>query len=387
VQAVNLIGLANRLDFYWTLHAVFVSHPRQRLIFDQAVEVFWKNHKILERSIAGLLPEIRVPQSEEKPKELARRLSESLYLNQPLASSENDQEQQIELKASATYSDRERLQQTDFDAMSKEEMEKAKQVVAKMRLAFDQIKTRRKEIHAAGNMLNMRKTLSQSLRSGNDVIDLVHNRNKRQMMPVIVLCDISGSMIEYSRVILHFSHVMALARSKVWSFVFGTRLSNITRYMKFRDVDRALDAVAQNVEDWYGGTRIADCLLDFNRVWVRRLPLHQSIVLLVTDGLDRSESNDLEAQISRLHRSCKQLIWLNPLLRYAAFEPKVNSIRTLLRHVDAFLPVHNLNSMQNLSELLCESADRSRPLLQSNREFWKQKMHPTLNPNLTTPSV
>ena len=374
VRAVSLAGFEDREDFYWTLHAVLVSHPRQRYIFDQAFEVFWRNHRMLEKSISGLLPEVRVPEQEDSKQEMARRLSESLYLDQAIDSQSVENEQEWELKASATSSDREKLQKADFESMSKQEMESAMEILAKIRVAFDQIQTRRQQIHSLGNKVNMRKTMMRSMRGGADSIKLVRSRNRRQSMPVVILCDISGSMSEYSRVVLHFSHVMGLARSSVWSFVFGTRLTNISRYLKIRDVDCALNMVSESVEDWYGGTRIAECMAEFNRTWIRRLPLHKSIVLLVTDGLDRSESGSLEFQISLLHRSCRQLLWLNPLLRYGKFEPKVNSIRTILRNVDAFLPVHNLESLNDLAKLLCTATDQYRLETKSNREFWRSKM-------------
>ncbi len=374
VRAVNLAGFGDQEDFYWTLHAVFVNHPRQRYIFDQAFEVFWRNHRLLEKSIAGLLPEIRVPEKEDAKQEMARRLSESLYLDPLIDSQLTENEQEFELRASATYSDREKLQKADFESMSKQEMESAMEILAKIRVAFDQIQSRRQQVHSIGDKVNMRKTLMRSVRGGHDAINLVRSRNKRQSVPVVILCDISGSMSEYSRVVLHFSHVMGLARSSVWSFVFGTRLTNISKYLKIRDVDCALDMVSENVEDWYGGTRIAECLQDFNRTWIRRLPLHKSIVLLVTDGLDRSESGNLESQVGLLHRSCRQLLWLNPLLRYGKFEPKVSSIRTILRNVDAFLPVHNLESLNDLAKLLCTATDQYRLETKNNREYWRSKM-------------
>ncbi len=377
VHAVDLIGLGIRRDFYWTLHSVFVNHPRQRLIFDQAFQIFWRNHRIFEKSISGLLPEIRVPEQEDSKAEMARRLSDSLYINQLLKSPNVDSNEEFDFQASATYSDREKLQKADFDSMSKEEMDSAKQVVAKMRVAFKQIQTRRYQAHATGNKLDMRKTLARSMRGGADSIALVRSCKKHESTPIVILCDISGSMSEYSRIILHFSHVMGLARSSVWSFVFGTRLSNVSKYLKIRDVDCALNAVSEKVEDWYGGTRIAECLNEFNRVWIRRLPLHKSTVLLVTDGLDRSQSGMLEFQISLLHRSCRQLLWLNPLLRYGKFEPKVNSIRSILRNVDAFLPVHNLESLQDLAGLLTASSDQYDLAMKKNSEYWKLKLQYT----------
>ena len=374
VRAVRLVGISDREDFYWTLHAVFVNHPRQRLIFDQAFRVFWKNPRIFERSISTLLPETRVPHSEESAEELARRLVESLYPGRESGDLVSETKEEIELRESLTYSDRERLQKADFDKMSRAEMEQAKQAVKNMRVAFNRIPTRRYRVHASGNKLDMRKTLKQSCRGSADAISLVRCKRQLRKMPVVVLCDISGSMSEYSRMILHFSHVLMSSRSSVSCFVFGTRLTNITRQLRTRDVDCAVDEISDSVADWYGGTRIGECLKEFNRNWIRRLPIHMAVVLLVTDGLDRSETGELEPQISLLHRSCKQLIWLNPLLRYDQFEPRVSGVRTMLPHVDAFLPVHNLKSLNELAESLSSEAYKNEPFLRKHREYWRAQM-------------
>ncbi len=374
VRAVGLVGIANRDDFYWTLHAVFVSHPRHRFLFDQAFQVFWKNPNILERAISQLLPEVRIPEQGESAPELARRLSESLYPPQSMDEQFDELEPEYELQASLTYSDQERLQKIDFESMSRAEMEQAKQVIAALRIAFQEIPTRRYRRHVRGEKLDMRKTLRQSLKGSADTISLVRKKRCKQAPPVVLLADISGSMSEYSRMVLHFAHTLMLSRKQVWCFVFGTRLTNISRELKIRDVDCALADIADSVEDWYGGTRIGECIKVFNHTWIRRLPLHKATVLLVTDGLDRSESIDLAPQVQLLKRSCKELIWLNPLLRYEEFEPRVGGIRAMLPHVDAFLPVHNLDSLRALTDVLNRKNSSTVAGLRKHRSFWRQKL-------------
>lgn len=378
VRAVQLVGVANRQDFYWTLHSVFVNHPRQREIFDQAFQIFWKNPRILERSISFLLPETKIPESEKDKKEIARRLAESLYANKEIDAHFSDLDPDgVELKASMTYSDQERLQEADFDAMSRAEMQQAKQAIAKMRVAFEQIQSRRYQRYQAGTKLDMRKTLKASLKGTADTITLVKCRKKLKSVPVIVLCDISGSMSEYSRMILHFSHVLSMSRSNVSCFVFGTRLTNITRHLRVRDVDDAMNLVSDSVVDWYGGTKIGDCIKDFNQQWLRRLPIHSAVVLLITDGLDRSERTDLESQVRRLHRSCRELIWLNPLLRYDKFQPRVSGIRKILANVDAFLPVHNLKSMNELANLLSTATNDNFNKIRQHQRYWRSQLDST----------
>ncbi len=374
VRAVSLVGIADRDDFYWTLHSVFVSHPRHRFIFNQAFEVFWKNPKILERSISALLPEVRIPEQEKSSKEIARRLAESLYPQQVSDEFFEEMEPEIELRASMTYSDRERLQKIDFESMSGAEMEQARQAVAELSVAFPEIPTRRFRTHPSGDKLDMRKTLRESLKGSADVITLVSRKRRQQRPPLVLICDISGSMSEYSRMMLHFAHTLMLSRRQVSCFVFGTRLTNISRQLKIRDVDCALDEISEAVEDWYGGTRIAECLKTFNRDWVRRLPMHKATVLLVSDGLDRSESVELAPQIQMLQRSCRELIWLNPLLRYEEFEPRVSGIRSMLPHVDAFLPVHNLDSLKSLADVLSRRVGASGFEFKKHRSYWRQKL-------------
>ncbi|MDE0309881.1 MAG: VWA domain-containing protein [Acidiferrobacterales bacterium] len=374
VQAVRLVGVANREDFYWALHAVLVNHPRQRHIFDQAFHIFWKNPRIFERSISALLPEVRTAQSDKSSRELARRLTESLYPGTVSEDMVPESEEQIELRASLTFSDRERLQTTDFDSMSGSEMEEAKKAIATMRSAFDRIPTRRYQVDSSGNRLDMRRTLKSSMRGGADTITLIRSKRKSRQVPVVLLCDISGSMSEYSRMMLHFGHVLTLSRKEVACFVFGTNLTNITRQLRTRDVDCAMDEIADSVADWYGGTKIGECLKDFNFNWARRLPLHSAVVLLVTDGLDRSESGDLESQIGLLQRSCRKLIWLNPLLRYDEFQPKVSGIRKMLPHVDAFLPVHNLVSLSDLTHVLGSGSRTAANRLNQNRSYWRRRL-------------
>jgi uncharacterized protein with von Willebrand factor type A (vWA) domain len=159
-------------------------------------------------------------------------------------------------------------------------------------------------------------------------------------------------MTDYTRLFLHFLHAVTDARKRVHSFLFGTRLTNITRALKARDPDEALEAVSANVLDWSGGTRIATSLHAFNKYWARRVLTQGAIVLLITDGLERDPDDRLAFEIDRLHRSCRRLIWLNPLLRYDAFEAKAKGIQAMLPHVDEFRPIHNLESLTDLVQSL-----------------------------------
>ncbi|MGA8292435.1 MAG: VWA domain-containing protein, partial [Rhodoplanes sp.] len=201
----------------------------------------------------------------------------------------------------------------------------------------------------------------------------------RRMPPIVALLDISGSMGEYTRLFLHFLHTVTDARKRVHSFLFGTRLTNVTRALKTKDPDEALAACSTSVADWAGGTRIATSVAAFNRLWGRRVLGQGAVVLLITDGLERDADDRLAFEIDRLHRSCRRLVWLNPLLRFAGFEPKAHGIRTMLPHVDEFRAIHNLNSMADLVEALSEPRSRlERIPFQWNRNSlccWRTGSH------------
>src|SRR5437763_13091855 len=239
-----------------------------------------------------------------------------------------------------SFSDREQLRGMDFEKMSLEELARAKAAIARLRLPVQDVPMRRFAPDRHGARADLRATLRAALRSGG-LIELKRRSPRRRPPPLVVLCDISGSMSRYSRIFLHFMHALTNDRDRVHTFVFGTRLTNITRYLRHRDVDVALSGVAQAVADWSGGTRIGGCLKEFNLRWSRRVLGQNAVVLLISDGLDRDMGEELSEAMDRLHKSCRRLLWLNPLLRYEGFEPRATGVRAMLPHVDAFLPAHN----------------------------------------------
>jgi uncharacterized protein with von Willebrand factor type A (vWA) domain len=354
VAAVEAVGIANRSDFYWTLHAVFVNRPDQRLVFDQAFHVFWRNPDLLKKMMGLVLPELSIEGEPDRGAEMLRRLAEALH---PGGGEREPQESEIEFDAAMTFSDRERLRAMDFEKMSLEELARAKAAIARLRLPVEDVPTRRFAPDRRGARADLRATLRASLRSGG-LVELKRKSRRRRPPPLVVICDISGSMSRYSRIFLHFMHSVTNDRDRVHTFVFGTRLTNITRYLKYRDVDLALERVGEAVSDWSGGTRIGHCLAEFNRFWSRRVLGQGAIVVLITDGLDRDAGTGLAREMDRLHRSCRRLVWLNPLLRYEGFEPKSLGMRAMLPYVDEFRPVHNLESLEALIEALSATAPR-----------------------------
>ncbi len=359
LKAVEAVGLGRRDDFYWTLHAVFVNRRDQQEIFDQAFHVFWRNPEILQRMMALLLPDI-TPLAGQKPdaaEELARRLSDALRPKEGDGREPDETEERQEVDAALTFSSKEILQEMDFEKMSAAELAEAKQAIQAMRLPIMEVPTRRFR-PGGGRRADLRATMRAALRQGGDTIPLRFKKPRRRHPPLVVLCDISGSMSRYSRMLLHFMHAVTNDRDRVHTFVFGTRLTNITRHLRHKDVDVAVEKVAESVVDWSGGTRIGACLHDFNVTWARRVLGQGAVVLLISDGLDRDNAQGLGAEVERLHKSCRRLIWLNPLLRYDGYQPKSLGARALMPHVDDFRTVHNLESLSDLSEVLSRPAMR-----------------------------
>ncbi len=356
VRAVQAVGITNRQDFYWTLHSVFVNRRDQRELFDQTFHLFWKNPEILEKMMALVLPQMRGEEVPPAPPP-SRRVQEALR-GQDTGDEEMAGEPEIELDAALTYSPQELLQQKDFEEMSAAEIEAAKEAIRRMQLPLRRVSTRRFRVDPAGARINMRATLRSALRSGADSIPLVRQSPRHRAPPLVVLCDISGSMARYSRMLLHFTHVLTNDRDRVHTLLFGTRLTNVTHYLREKDVDIALSKISQAVEDWSGGTRIGHCLHVFNRDWSRRVLGQGAVILFISDGLDRDGADSLESEMERLHKSCRMLIWLNPLLRYDAFEPRAKGIQAILPHVDEFRPVHNLESLTELATVLGQPISR-----------------------------
>ena len=363
VRALEIAGAhqfpLRRDDWYCTMSAVLLSRQEQRPIFDQAFRIFWRDPKLAERMMSLMLPQAygRAPKPEQQQ---SQRLTDALFSQK----TESRETERLELEARLTFSSREVLSRMDFDTMSAAELVEAKKMLAELRLPLPLIRTRRKKVSRRGKTIDLRATLRESLREGGDIIPLVRAARTELHPPLVVLCDISGSMNPYSRMFLHFLHAITNDRDRVVVFVFGTRLTNITRQLRHRDVDVAMAKVADAIKDWSGGTRIGASLREFNFKWGRRVLAQNACVLLVSDGLDREAGEGLGEEMERLAKSCHRLVWLNPLLRYEKFEARPAGVRAMLPHVDLFLPVHNLKSLVDLAKTL------SRPMNKETTQ-WK----------------
>ena len=366
IRAVAAVGFTERGDFYWTLQACFVSRPEERAIFAQVFRLYWRDPQFLEHMMSLMLPSLRGVQDERRAEAAERRAAQALLdmaaEPPPQPDAPPREEDGFEMDATATMSGEERLKTLDFEQMSLAELAEARRMLARLSLPVRPLVTRRQVAAAAGRRVDARRTLRAAIRQGGDVLRLMHKTPAERWPNLVVICDISGSMSQYSRMVLHFVHAVANRRGQGWArvhaFTFGTRLTNITRHLQTRDVDAALQAAGAEAQDWSGGTRIGACLHDFNRDWSRRVLGQGAVVLLITDGLDRDDPQALEHEMRRLHLSCRRLIWLNPLLRWEGFAPRASGIRAMLPHVDAFRASHSIESLEALGRAISDPGDQ-----------------------------
>ena len=360
-QALTRVDIGNRTEARTALRTTMIHRHEHQDVFDYAFELFWRDPTIAEQAAAMALLEAQKEIKRERPPPAARRVAEAFAA--PRRDERRDNDEPPSLDVAMTVSDRERLQQMDFEAMSAAEIDEAKREIRRLTLPLDERRTRRRRPDPLGPSTDLRRTIRASLRSGGEIVQIAKARRISRPPPLVVLCDISGSMARYAQILLHFLHAVTNDRARVSVFLFGTRLSNVTRQLRHRDPEVAFQMVAHAVPDWSGGTRIGEALATFNKVWARRVLGQGAVVLLITDGLDREGARGLGENMDRLHRSCRRLIWLNPLLRWAGFEAKSQGARAMLPYVDEFRPIHNLASLRGLVDLLSRPAPR-RPVLE-----------------------
>jgi uncharacterized protein with von Willebrand factor type A (vWA) domain len=363
IRAVEATGFDRREDFYHTLAACFVSRPEHRAVFHTTFGLFWRDPAFLDRMISTLMPMMRAPAQDRDPKAAETRAMEAMMegAQTPPPPKQPEEGEEIEFDATLTFSADEQLRKRDFEQMSTEEVAAAKRMLARLAFPVRPFPSRRAEAAAAGRRIDRRRSLRAAMRTGGEMQALHHVRPRPRWPALVALCDISGSMSQYSRVLLHFLHAVSNRQGAGWAdvhaFTFGTRLTNVTRHLRTRDVDAALAAAGAEAQDWEGGTRIGDCLHAFNRDWSRRVMGQGAVVLLITDGLDRGDPDRLGREMERLHLTARRLVWINPLLRFGEFAPRATGIRAMLPHVDSFRAGHSIETIEALAEAISRSDD------------------------------
>ena len=356
LAALQVAGLASKADFHAVLGACLIDRIEHRALFDQAFVLFWREPDLMGPMQALLAPLAPLKAGAPPPPPDNRRLGEALFPHQPDRPPDPPAQAPIEINAALSWNDREQLRQADFDSMTADEWRAAQRLLSALKGVFERLPTRRSRRATGPGVADWRATLAAMARQGGELGELRWRAPRKEPAPLVLLADISGSMSRYSRMLLHFAHALGHAEAPVESFVFGTRLTRTTRLLKSRDPDIAIGQVVRAVADWSGGTRITTSLHEFNQRWARRVLSGRSTVLLITDGLEHGDTRQLAFEMERLHKSCRRLVWLNPLLRFAQFEPKAAGIKAMLPHVDRFLPAHNLHSLAELVAVLGQPA-------------------------------
>jgi len=364
VEAVRAAGFESRSDFYWTLHSCFVNRPEQRMVFTEVFKLFWRDPRYLERMMSMLLPSLRGEAEKRAAAAAARRAAEALLgdARSKVAAPDTAKEgKEIDFDFAWTVSSKEKFKTMDFEQMTGEEEAEARKIVGKLSLPAEPAMSRRKRLDRRGASPDWRATMRAASKAGGEVKELSRRSATPRFPSLVALCDISGSMSAYSRILLHFLHAVANCKGSNWSklhvFTIGTRLTNITRHLMQKDPDAALFAAGQQATDWEGGTRLGDCLREYNRDWHRRIAGQGAVMLIISDGLDSGDPEMLAAEASRLRRSSRRLVWINPLLRWEGFAPKAAGVKALLPNVDCFRSAHNIASLAELAEAVSNSGD------------------------------
>jgi uncharacterized protein with von Willebrand factor type A (vWA) domain len=339
-ESLRHIPIGDRTDFRAALAALWVKRRAHYALFDAAFELFWQPQQPLSaRDLATLAQRLRTLQPQV--------LLEEPVSADPVGDAAREDEAGAGDKVQ-TYSAVERLRRKDFASLDADELQAVRRLMAQMMWRPPLRRTRRLQQHSRGRFFDPRRTFRRNLRHGGELIDLARRQRLHKRRPLVVLCDISGSMARYTRLLLQFLYTVAARVDRVETFVFSTRLTRITRQLAHHDVDHALTAASRSVHDWAGGTRIGDALKVFNYVWARRVLSRGAVVLIISDGWERGDAALLGAEMARLHRAAHRVIWLNPQLGDPNYQPLVRGMVAALPHVDDFLPVHNLASLEDL---------------------------------------
>lgn len=362
IRAVEAAGFSRRVDFYYILRATMVTRADDLQIFHQVFAMFWRDPEFIESLLHMLSPKLR-DDKPPAPKPAAHRRAADAMGDMPERDPPDIPErEEVEQEALLSWSDNAVLRRMDFEQMSSAELAEAEAAIRRLRLPVPPILTRRMQADPRGSRPDPRATLRAALRKGGE-IQRIARRSRRQQPPdLVAICDISGSMSVYSRLLMRFLHALAHASPREWgrvsAFTFGTHLTNVTRALRQADPDVALAAIGQEASDWQGGTRIGEAIERFNKDWSRRVLGRNAVVLLITDGLERGDPALLSAEIRRLSLSARRLIWLNPLLRFDGFQPLAGGVRAILPHVDSLHACHSLDSLSDLSDAMGEAGLR-----------------------------
>ncbi len=345
LNSIKILKIGNRNEFYWALHSNLIYKNEDTEIFDQCFHLFWQNPKILQQMFNLLLPQIGTQKAPKTDKKQLKRISDNIQKQNNDINIEKKDE--IVFNSQMSWSNKSALNTKDFEMMSLEEIHQAEKEIRKFLIKSKTQISRRWKKNDQSSKISTKYTIKKSVKN-NGVIQLAFKERIKKFRPLVILIDISGSMENYSRIMLFLSHILIQQHKDIEVFTFGTKLTRITKFLKNKDVDFSLDKIGKFVGDWAAGTKITSSIKDFNFKWSRRILTQNQTLLLITDGLERDDNQNLDFEVNRLSLFTSNIIWLNPLLRYKQFEPKIESIKTILRYVDKHVPIHDINSIRNL---------------------------------------
>jgi len=351
-RAFEFLDLARKEDVYQASRSILVKNVTQFGLFDRAFRLFWLHYQEWLVDFNQVVRPVRSHPGEDGLAESDQTTLGSLQ-HSPAEPDQGSQDPPAESSIQGTYNALEILREKDFAFLTQEELETARQAIQNLIFEFEQRSTRRKvRAPKRAEYLDFRRVLRQNLKTGGEILQLSWSERQEKPRPIIVLCDISGSMERYSQLFLHFMVALVQEKRQIETFVFGTRLTYITPALRYRDLDAVIRQMAGVVMDWSGGTRIGESLKEFNFKWSRRMLRRGAVVIIISDGWDRGDAHQLEQEIARLRRSVHRLIWLNPLAGRPGYEPLVKGMQVVLPYVDDFLPLHNLESFEALARQL-----------------------------------
>jgi len=371
VRAIEHIDISRREEFREAARACLVTHKDDLPVFDRLFDLYWRakpeyTDGLLQQpdpnDVIELAPEEGEEAEETEGSSVEGARGRRLEAIEALEEAEEGEGSEAESLADAfSYSPAEILREKDFADFTEDELAQIRRFMQQLTWEIGRRRSRRKVASPKGRFIDPRRTMRRSLQSGGVPLTLARRQTKTKPRQLVVICDVSGSMDRYSRILLQFIYAVENGMAKVEAFVFGTRLTRVTRLLKHQDIDEAMRRVAREVQDWSGGTRIGQSLQTFNQEWARRVLRNGAVVLIISDGWDRGDPQLLAQEMARLQRSCYRLIWLNPLLGSPRYEPLTRGMQAALPYIDDFMPIHNFASLEALAKHLSQIDDK-RPV-------------------------
>jgi uncharacterized protein with von Willebrand factor type A (vWA) domain len=371
VRAIEHIDISRREEFREAARACLVTHKDDLPVFDRLFDLYWRakpeyTDGLLQQpdpdDLIELAPEEGEEAEETEGSSIEGARGRRLEAIEAIEEAEEGEGSETESLADAfSYSPAEILREKDFADLTEDELAQIRRFMQQLTWQIGRRRSRRKVASPKGRFIDPRRTMRRSLQSGGVPLTLARRQTKTKPRQLVVICDVSGSMDRYSRILLQFIYAVENGMAKVEAFVFGTRLTRVTRLLKHQDIDEAMRRVAREVQDWSGGTRIGQSLQSFNQEWARRVLRNGAVVLIISDGWDRGDPQLLAQEMARLQRSCYRLIWLNPLLGSPRYEPLTRGMQAALPYIDDFMPIHNFASLEALAKHLSQIDDK-RPV-------------------------